>query len=169
MAVASLVRNAFLGLLLVIMTLSALGGIAAAVWSAVGAGSGSASTSATVAVTLTPATPTTLVSPGGPAAAVVLAVSNSNAATVRIGTLSLDTARGAGGFAVDALHPNCLLTALTFTSPQTNAGAGWTVPGKTGSVNGTLTVTLASSLSMSVAAANACQGAFFTVYLAAAP
>jgi hypothetical protein len=60
---------------------------------------------------------------------------------------------------VDAAHPGCVVSTLSFTT-QTNGGAGWTVPG-----NGSLPLTLASALSMSTSAANACQGATFTVYL----
>jgi hypothetical protein len=55
---------------------------------------------------------------------------------------------------------------LSFTT-QTNLGAGWTVPGKVGAVNGSLSITLTAALAMSTAAANACQGATFTVFLAA--
>jgi hypothetical protein len=162
-----IVKNAFLGLLLVIMTLSALGGIAAAVWSAVGSGSGSASTASTVAVTLSPGTASTLLYPGG-SADVVLSVSNSNVATVRIGSLSLDTSRGTAGFSVDGNHVGCVLSALTFTS-QTNGTTGWTVPGKIGTVNGSLVITLAGSLAMAGTAANACQGATFTIFLTGQP
>jgi hypothetical protein len=57
---------------------------------------------------------------------------------------------------------------LSFTT-ATNNGAGWTVPAKSGSVNGTLTVALPNGLAMNAAAANACQGATITVYLTAGP
>ena len=60
---------------------------------------------------------------------------------------------------VDAAHPGCAVSTLGFTT-QTNGGAGWTVAG-----HGSLPVTLAGALSMSASAANACQGATFTVYL----
>ena len=43
---------------------------------------------------------------------------------------------------------------------QTNGGAGWTVPG-----SGVLSVTLTGALAMGSGAANACQGATFTVHL----
>jgi hypothetical protein len=57
---------------------------------------------------------------------------------------------------------------LSFTT-QTNGGAGWTVPGKIGTVNGTLSITVMNALAMGVGAANACQGASLTSYLAAGP
>jgi hypothetical protein len=163
----NILKNAFLGLLLVIMTFSALGGIAAAVWSAMGGGTGSAAAGSTVAVTLTPGTASTLLYPGGQAD-VVLAVSNSNVATVRIGSLTLDATRGTSGFSVDANHLGCTLSTLTF-SPQTNGTTGWTVPGKVGTVNGSLAITLGGALAMSTSAANICQGATFTIFLTGAP
>ena len=162
-----ILQNIFLGLLLAIMSLSALAGIAAAVWSAVGTGKGSGGTATTVAVTLTPAAPTATLYPGGQTN-VVLTITNSNAAPVRIGSLASDTARGTSGFSADSGHAGCVLSTLTFTT-QTNGTTGWTVPAKTGSVNGTLAVTLPNALAMSLAAVNACQGATFTVYLVAQP
>ena len=122
------------------MSISALAGIAAAVWSAVGSGTGNGGSGTTVAVTLTPAAPTAALYPGGQAD-VVLTVTNSNIAPVRIGSLSSDTTRGTGGFSVDAGHAGCVLSTLTFTT-QTNGTTGWTVPAKSGSVAGTLAVTL---------------------------
>lgn len=163
----TLVKNIFLGLLLVIMTLSALGGIAAAVWSAVGSGSGTAGAATTVAVTLSPGTPSTSLYPGGQTD-VQLSVSNSNIATVRIGSLSLDTLRGTSGISVDAPHAACVLSAITFTT-QTNGTTGWTVPGKVGTVNGSLAITLTNAVAMSTSAVSACQGATFTIFLIGAP
>ncbi len=89
----------------------------------------------------------------------VLTVTNPNAAQIRVGSLALDTSQGTGGFAVDGAHSACGLATLSFTT-QTNGGAGWTVPG-----SGALPVTLTNALSMGNGAANACQGAAFTVYL----
>ena len=48
-----------------------------------------------------------------------------------------------------------------------NGSSGWDVPAKVGAVNGTLLVTLSNALSMAASAADACQGATFTVYLVA--
>jgi hypothetical protein len=167
MSARKIVGNIFLGLLLVMMTLSALGGIAAAVWSAIGAGSGSAGSSTTVSVALTPGTPAGLLYPGGQSN-VVLTVTNTNSAPVRIGSFALDPVRGTGGFSADSAHTGCVLTALSYTT-QSNGTTGWTVPAKVGTVNGTLAVTLTNALAMSTSAVNACQSAVFTVYLAAAP
>jgi hypothetical protein len=90
-------------------------------------------------------------------------LNNPNAATVRVGSLALDTSQGTNGFAVDAGHAGCNVNALSFVT-QTNGGAGYTVPG-TGSVS----LTLPNAVSMASSAANACQGAAFTVYLQVAP
>jgi hypothetical protein len=142
-------------------------GPASALWHAVGLGSGSAATGTVVAVTLSPGTPTNALSPGG-RAGIVLKVSNPNPSAVAIGSLVLDTSQGAGGFAVDAGHAGCALSALSFAT-QTNGGAGWTVSPRVGTVNGVLPITLTNALTMTVGAADACQGGSFTIYLAAGP
>jgi len=144
-----------------------LGGLAYAHWSASGSGAGSGTTGTNLAVTLSPGTPAANLYPGG-SADVVLSVSNSNPSPVYIGSLALDTSQGTGGYDVDAGHPGCVVTTLSFTT-QTNGGAGWTVPAKVGAVNGALPVTLSDALAMGADAANACQGASSTVYLAADP
>jgi hypothetical protein len=135
------------------------------VWRGSGGGAGSASAGTTVAVTLSPGTPSTRLYPGGQSD-VVLTVSNPNTSTVTLSSLGLDTSQGAGGLAVDGGHVGCALSTLSFTR-QTNGGAGWSVPAKVAAVNGTLTLTLTNALAMGPDAANACQGASFTVYLAA--
>lgn len=147
--------------LLVIVALPA-GGIAQAYWRGSGSGAGSATTGTALAVTLSPGTPAASLYPGGQAN-VALSVSNPNASPVRIGSLALDTGRGTLGFAVDAGHSGCATSTLSFTT-QTNGVSGWTV-----TANGTLSVTLTNALTMGVGAANACQGASFTIYLAAGP
>jgi hypothetical protein len=127
-----------------------------AYWGGFGGGTGSGAAGTTLTVTLTPGTPTTPLRPGGQAN-VVLSVSNPNAFAVRIGSLALDT----GGITV-AGHAGCDVATLTFT-PQNPVG-GWTIP-----ANGTLPVTLTDALAMGINTANQCQGASFTVYLAAGP
>lgn len=159
-------RRMLLTSLLVVLAVP-IGGAANAYWSGSGGGAGSGTTGTNVPVTLNPGTPAANLFPGG-AANVVLTVSNPNLFPVRIGSLALDTGQGTGGFAVDAGHSGCALSALSFTT-QTNGGAGWTVPAKVGAVNGTLSVTLTNALAMGVGAANACQGASSTVYLVAGP
>ncbi|HEX4444707.1 MAG TPA: hypothetical protein VHZ81_14145 [Galbitalea sp.] len=140
-------------------------GVAYAYWTAGGSGTAAGGTGTTVAVTLTPATPTAALLPGGTSGVVLTAI-NSNVATVRINSFSLDTTQGNAGFAVDAAHSACTLGALSFTT-QTNGGSGWTVPGRVGATNGSLSITLTNSVSMSAAALNACQGATFTFYVVA--
>jgi len=153
-------RRRPLAVLLTVLTLL-VGGVAAAYWSTTGGGSASAATANTSPLTLAPATPTAQLFPGGQAT-VVLTINNPNAAQIRVGSLVLDTSQGTGGFAVDGAHSGCGLATLSFTT-QTNGGAGGTVPG-----SGVLPVTLANALSMGTGAANACQGATFSVYLTAA-
>lgn len=91
---------------------------------------------------------------------------------MHINSLSLDPSAGTGGFDVDSGHSACDLSALS-TTPQTNGGAGWTVPPRaagTGGVpvDGTLAIDLTDALAMSTGASNACQSATFTVHLVAA-
>jgi hypothetical protein len=142
-----------------------MSGHALSYWTAAGSGSGSGTTGTTVAVTISPGTPSPTLHPGG-RADVTLVVVNPNPAAVSITSLVLDTAQGAAGFAVDAAHTGCVLSALSFTT-QINTGAGWSVPASTGGVDGTLPITLANALAMDADAANACQAAVFTIYLAA--
>jgi len=144
--------------ILVSTLLVVIGGAAFAFWVTLGSGSGAATSGGTTDLTLSPATPTAELYPGGQAA-VVSTVANPNAAIVRIGSLALDPSQGTGGFAVDAAHSGCAVSTLGFTT-QTNGGTGWTVP-----AHGSLPLTLTGALSMSASAANACQGATFTVYL----
>ena len=150
-----------LALLLTASTLL-VAGVAAAYWATTGSGSAAAATGDPSALTLTPAAPTAQLYPGGQAT-VALTITNPNPGQVRVGSLALDTSQGTGGFAVDGSHSGCGLAPLSFAT-QTNGGAGWTVPG-----SGVLSVTLTNALSMTAAAANACQGASFTVYLATGP
>jgi len=158
-------RSRALLLVALVLTVVTIGSIttASAYWThSGGAGTGAAATATGQSLTLTPAAPTAQLHPGGQAA-VALTISNPNPADASVGSLALDTTQGAGGFAVDAGHAACALSALSFAT-QTNGGSGWTVPGE-----GDLPVTLANALSMTSAAANACQGATFTVYLRTAP
>lgn len=153
-------------------TIVALGTLAAVVavsaeayWSGSGAGVAAGNAGAALSMTMTAGASTTQLAPGG-TAGVALTISNPNLFSIRIIQLSLNTAAGTGGFAVDAGHAGCAVSTLSYTQ-QTNGGAGWTVPAKVGAVNGSLPVTLPTALTMSSAAANACQGAAFTVFLLA--
>jgi hypothetical protein len=147
------------------VVLAGAGSGAWAYWRAGGSGAGSGGTGTTAAISLSAGTPSAQLFPGGTTDVVFIA-SNPNRSPVRIGSLVIDTTQGTGGLAVDAGHSACGVSALSFTT-QSNGGAGWTVPAKLGSVNGTLSITLTAALAMSTAAANACQGATFTVYLGA--
>ncbi len=160
-------RRLILGALAVVaLVVVPLGGIAYAYWTKSGTGAGTGQNGTIVAISLSPGTPTAALYPGG-STSVVLTATNTNTSPVRIGALQLDTARGTNGFAVDAGHSGCSVAALSYTT-QNNGGSGWTIPARVGAVNGTLAITLTSSLAMSTSAANACQGATFTVYLVAA-
>ena len=143
------------------------GGTAVAFWKSGGTGTGASSTGDTLPLVLSPATPSAQLFPGGQAS-VKLDITNLNLAGVRVGSLVLDTTQGTGGFSVDAAHAGCDVSTLDFTT-QSNGGAGWTVPAKVGQVNGSLPLTLANALTMGPDAANACQGATFTVFLATTP
>ncbi len=144
----------------------AVGGAAEAVWTAGGGGTGDADSAALLPVALSSGTPVTPLFPGGQID-VQVTVTNPNDANAKIESIALDASQGAGGFAVDAGHAGCILSTLSFTT-QTNGGAGWTLPPRVGAVDGTLDITLPNALSMSTSAANACQGATFTIYLMAA-
>jgi hypothetical protein len=136
---------------------------ALAYWTTIGAGGASGSAADAQPVTLTVGTPTAQLYPGGESD-VAVDVSNPNAFTVHVGSLSLDTAEATGGFAVDAGHPGCDPAVLSFTA-QTNGGAGWSVPPKVGATPGLLAVDLSDALAMDASAASACQGASFVVHL----
>ena len=142
------------------------GGTAVAFWKSGGSGTGASATGDALPLVLSPATPATQLFPGGQSA-VHLVVTNPDLSVIRVGSLALDATQGTGGFAVDAGHSGCT-SALGF-STQTNGGIGWNVPARAGAVDGTLSVTLANALTMGSAAANACQGATFTVYLIRRP
>lgn len=140
-------------------------GIAVAYWGGSGHGIGSAVTADAADLTVSPGAPTAALAPEAQAD-VALTVSNPNSAAVAIASLELDRTHGTGGFAVDSDHSGCAVSALSFTT-QTNAGAGWTVPSRAASTDGTLSLILVNAVSMAVDAANSCQGALFTVYLQA--
>jgi hypothetical protein len=154
--------------MIVAVVVVALGGagVAYAYWTGGGSGAGVGTAATTTPLTISSVTPTGTLFPGGKTD-VSLTITNPNSARVHISSLALDTTQGTAGFSVDSGHTGCTLSTLTFTN-QTNGGAGWTVAGKVGSTSGSLSVTLPTALAMSTGAANACQGATFTIYLVAA-
>ncbi|MFI2458177.1 hypothetical protein [Streptomyces sp. NPDC019539] len=147
-----------------VVLLLGAGGAVHAMWTTSGSGSGTAATGTTTPVTLSPGEPTGGLFPGG-RADILLTATNSSSFPVRVGALALETGQGAGGFAADASHAGCGLSALTFAR-QTNGGTGWTIPARAGAVDGVLPIRLPNALMMSLDAANACQGARIIVYLA---
>lgn len=159
-----------IGLIALLAAAASLGAVSVAVafWTGTGTGAGSGATAASAqTVALGPASPAASLYPGG-RSDVALRITNPNSFAVRVGSLSLATSQGTGGFAVDPAHAGCDLAALAFAT-QSNGATGWTVPGKVGSTDGSLAVDLPNALAMGPAASNACQGAGFTVYLTAGP
>lgn len=135
----------------------ALAGSAYGYWSATGAGASSVTTGSSIAaLQLGPAGVSQRLLPTGSASGEVSAtVTNPNSFAVHVAQLSLDTTSGVAGFSANAA--GCALSYAT----QDNGGAGWTfAPGNT-------SLSLPSSVTMGTAAASACQGRTFTVYLAA--
>lgn len=163
----SFVRSTGHGLtvIIVVSAIGALAGVAYSSWSAPGSGTGGAASGTTASVTLSPGRPTPGLYPGG-STDVALTVSNPNPAPVTVERLALDLSQGVGGFSVDAGHTDCGTAALSYR-PQSNSGAGWSVPARVGGVDGVATVTLSGALEMSPDAASACQGATISVHLSA--
>ncbi|MCW2779722.1 MAG: laminin sub domain 2 [Marmoricola sp.] len=159
-------QRLMLGALIAVLIIAVSAVAASAFTSGSGHGTGSGTTATTADLLLGPGTASADLFPGG-TGDVVLTISNPNASPVRVGSLALDSAQGAGGFTIDSGHSGCAAASLAF-STQTN-GAGWTTPAKIGAVNGTLSVTLRHAVSMNLTAANACQGATIAVYLTAGP
>ncbi len=149
-------RGVLLTALLTLLVLATIGA-ASAFWTAGGSGSGAGDTGTAQPVTLSPGTVSGYIYPGGQAS-VYVSAANPNSYTVHVTQLSLDTSQGTGGFSVDGGHSGCTLDTLSFTT-QTNSGAGWDFAA------GANPITLTNALSMTAGAANACQGATFTVYL----
>jgi hypothetical protein len=152
-------------LVAVAVALLVVAATATAYWRGAGGGSANSALAGQTAITITSGTVSAQLAPGGTGTVTAVA-SNPNPFAVHFGKLALDTASGTGGFDVDSGHSGCSASALGFTT-QTNAAPGWTIPPKSGAVNGSLSLTLAGAATMSSSAANACQGATFTVHLIA--
>jgi hypothetical protein len=148
---------------LIVVAVLGLPSAAFGYWTGAWTGTTSVKLAQTVPVVLSPGTVSADLSPGD-SAAVNVVVSNPNTTAVHIGSFLLDTGDSSAPVTVDGGHSGCDLSALSFTT-QTNSGAGWTVPPAVGASDGTLTVGLVDSLAMSETAANACQGAQFTLAL----
>ena len=139
---------------------------AIAFWSASGSGSATTVLTDVQALTFEPGIPTTQLYPGDDASVAIVAT-NPNPYFVGIGSLVLDTDDGEP-FVADAAHSGCDVSVLSFIT-QENGGAGWQVPPRVGTTDGTLTIDMSSAMTMSAEAADACQGATFTVHLEARP
>ena len=157
------------GPLMLMIAIAVLAGASAgafAYWR--GSGSGTASTvlADTQSLSFKPGIPTAELFPGNDAD-VTTVVSNPNPYFVQIGSLVLALGSGTP-FTADAAHSGCDVSALSFV-PQENEGAGWRIPPAAGTTEGTLAIDIPDALSMSATAANACQGATFTVALEGRP
>lgn len=142
------------------------GGRAFGYFTASGVGSGAITAAdATGALTVSPGVASADLHPGA-GGEVALTVANASPTPVRLAALVLDTGRGSGGFSADAGHAGCVNADLSFES-QDNDGAGWLVPARVGSTDGTLSLRLADAVSMGEAADDDCQGATFTIYVRA--
>jgi hypothetical protein len=152
-------RSIKLALLLVLVV--AFAGSATAFLTSTGVGIGSTSVTATTdPVTISAATPAAKLYPGA-SSDVAVHLANPNGSAANIASLVLDASKGTNGFQVDSDHVGCNTAALSFTS-QDNGGDGYTA-----AAHGSLDVHLADAVTMDEAAANACQGASFSVYLKA--
>ena len=121
-----------------------------------GAGSGSATTGTlqTVTVAAVSGTETTPLLPGG-SGDVILNVTNPNPYSV-----TLVSVTGNGTISADGSHPGCVATGIVTFSDQT--GLTQNIPG-----NGITTpVDLPGASHMALSAANACQGATFSIQVA---
>jgi hypothetical protein len=159
--------SARLAVAVAVLGLALPGGAALAFWTASGQGSGGGSTGTAQSLTVTAVTPPAHLRPGGQDD-VALTLSNPNPFPVRVPSLELDTGQGSAGFAVDAAHSGCGLGTLSFTT-QANGGAGWTIPARVGVTNGQSAVNLPGAVAMGSTAADACQGASFTVFVRVGP
>jgi hypothetical protein len=153
----------------VVVALVGAGG-ALAYFTTTGSGTASGSVGEAQAVTISAgASPSTVLFPGTDGD-VTVHISNPNTIPVHIGSLVVDTSQGTNGFSAS---PGCNFglptPALTFTTQTGPGGNGWTVPKKVGATDGTLDLDLTGSIHMNTNAANACQGATFTVFLQVGP
>jgi hypothetical protein len=160
-----LTSNRVRGLIIAAAIVVVLVPAALSYWTAAGSGTASTTLGDPQNITVSAATPSDPVSPREDAEVAAVA-SNPNSYEVHIDSISLDTGSGTDGFDVDSGHSSCDLSSLAFTT-QDNGGAGWTVPPRVGSTDGSLSIEMATALAMSAGASNACQGASFTVYLEA--
>jgi hypothetical protein len=135
---------------------------ALAYWQGNGSGNATTVLEDVQSLSFAPGTLTASLYPGGEASVAVV-VSNSNPEFIQIGSMILDPDTPQP-FSVDPAHSGCDVSALSFVT-QDNGGAGWRIPPKAGTADGTLAIDMPGAMKMSATAANACQGATFTVLL----
>jgi len=141
----------------------ALATAASAFWTGNGSGAASVAVGSPQNVGFSPGASVGQLYPGG-SAGIEISVVNPNLYPVRVASLALDTTAGQGGISVDPAHAGCATSSVHFT-PQSNGGAGWQVPARTGGVSGSISIAVANALTMDTNAADACQGASLTLHL----
>jgi hypothetical protein len=151
-------------LLVAITTAVVVAAGAFAYWQGSGGGSATTLLADVQPLMLQPGTQTAQLSPGG-ISGVEVVISNPNPTFVQIASIGIDP-DSSEPFAVDSNHSDCDVSVLSFVA-QDNGGAGWRIPPRAGSTDGSLAIDIPAAMKMSVAAANACQGATFTVQLKA--
>jgi hypothetical protein len=143
------------GLVVLVTLLS--GTTASANWLSGGSGTGSASTGTMQTVTVDALVggddPASVLVPGGPAAEVILRVTNPNASAVQVYEVV-----GNGSITADPAHSACTTTGVTFTAPSSPISPTVTVPAYS-----TVVVRLPGAASMSTASLSVCQGATFRI------
>jgi len=140
------------------------GGGALAYFASNGSGSSSVAVGSLSPVTIIAATPTSGLLYPGASGRVDATISNPNTVRVHVNSLIL----AAGGITADNTHQSCD-TAVLHYATQRNDPTGWTIPPRVGNTDGTLLVQLGGAISMDASAADACQGATFTVSLKTGP
>jgi hypothetical protein len=163
--VTRLTRNRAWAFLLAATIAVGLATGAIAYWMGTGSGTATTQVGSPEQLDLGPGIPSAQLIPGDTSSVTAIAT-NPNPFFVQIGSLTLDTAAGTGGFDVDAAHSGCDTSALHF-APQDNGGGGWRVPPMVDAIDGTQAIDMGDALSMDAGAASACQDASFTVHLIA--
>jgi len=150
-------RTARRGAGIVVLAVLLAAGVAWGYWQTTGSGTGLAATdtlqTVTVAALVGGDDPASALVPGGPAAEVILRVTNPNASAVQVYGVT-----GSGAITADAGHSACTTTGVTFTAPASPITPTVTVP-----ASSTVLVRLPGAASMSVASLSACQGATFSI------
>jgi hypothetical protein len=162
--VRRMLRSTTVRLAAAVVAALAVGGGAYAFYTSTGQGGGSASVASPDPLTITAQTPASGLLYPGASGEVDASISNPNPFGLRVNSLVL----GSNGISVDGVHAGCDTAALHYAA-QDNGGGGWDIPPRVGLTDGTLDVPLPDAISMDTSAADAFQGATFTVSLATGP